>query len=168
MGSEVVVVTGFIASDQEGLQTTLGRNGSDFSASILAALLKADAITIWTDVDGIMSADPNRVPDATVIPDLSYNEAMELAYFGARVLHPQTMSPAVERSIPIWIKNTFNPAAPGSRMGRSSGRVSSAGGSGAGPPSMRRGSSTPHAPLGSRREGLARAHKTTPNLLRGV
>jgi aspartokinase/homoserine dehydrogenase 1 len=113
----IVIVTGFIASDQEGLQTTLGRNGSDFSASILGALLKADAITIWTDVDGVMSADPNRVPDATVIADLSYNEAMELAYFGARVIHPQTMSPAIEHSIPIWIRNTFNPGARGSRIG---------------------------------------------------
>ncbi|TDJ47495.1 MAG: bifunctional aspartate kinase/homoserine dehydrogenase I [Gammaproteobacteria bacterium] len=117
----IVVVTGFIASDPDGLHTTLGRNGSDYSASILAALLAADAITIWTDVDGVMSADPNRVPDATVIGDLSYNEAMELAYFGARVIHPQTMSPAIERSIPIWIRNTFNTAARGSRIGRSDG-----------------------------------------------
>jgi len=113
----IAVVTGFIASDANGLQTTLGRNGSDFSASILAALLDADAITIWTDVDGVMSADPNRVPDAAVIADLSYNEAMELAYFGARVIHPQTMSPAIDRSIPIWIRNTFNPDARGSRIG---------------------------------------------------
>jgi len=115
--SGIVVITGFIASDPEGLQTTLGRNGSDFSASILAALLDAESICIWTDVDGVMSADPNRVPEATIIPDLSYNEAMELAYFGAKVIHPQTMSPAVERSIPVWIKNTFNPAARGSRIG---------------------------------------------------
>jgi len=113
----IVVVTGFIASDRDGLQTTLGRNGSDFSASILGALLKADSITIWTDVDGVMSANPNRVPDAQVIEDLSYNEAMELAYFGAEVIHPQTMSPAIEFSIPIWIRNTFNPAARGSRIG---------------------------------------------------
>jgi aspartokinase/homoserine dehydrogenase 1 len=113
----LVVVTGFIASDPDGLQTTLGRNGSDFSASILAALLNADAITIWTDVDGVMSADPNRVPDALVIADLTYNEAMELAYFGAKVLHPQTMSPAIERDIPILIRNSFKPEAPGSRIG---------------------------------------------------
>ncbi len=112
----IVVVTGFIASDAGGLHTTLGRNGSDFSASILAALLRADAITIWTDVDGVMSADPNRVPDAAVIADLSYNEAMELAYFGARVIHPQTMSPAIEHEIPIWIRNTFNADAPGSKI----------------------------------------------------
>ncbi len=113
----IVVVTGFIASDPEGLQTTLGRNGSDFSASIIAALLDAESICIWTDVDGVMSADPNRVPEATVIPDLSYSEAMELAYFGAKVIHPQTMSPAVDRSIPVWIRNTFNPQARGSRIG---------------------------------------------------
>jgi len=102
-----LVVTGFIASDPQGLQTTLGRNGSDFSASIFAALLDAVEIVIWTDVDGVLSADPRRVPDAKVIDSLSYNEAMELAYFGAKVIHPQTMAPAVEREIPIWIRNTF-------------------------------------------------------------
>ena len=117
----IVVVTGFIAADAAGLHTTLGRNGSDFSASILAALLRADAITIWTDVDGVMSADPNRVPEATVIADLSYNEAMELAYFGARVIHPQTMSPAILHGIPIWIRNTFNSAARGSRIAAETG-----------------------------------------------
>ena len=109
----VMVVTGFIASDPQGLQTTLGRNGSDFSASIFAALLDAEEIVIWTDVDGVLSADPRRVPDAKVIGSLSYNEAMELAYFGAKVIHPQTMAPAVEREIPIWIRNTFAPEAKG-------------------------------------------------------
>ena len=104
-----LVITGFIASDPRGLQTTLGRNGSDFSASIFAALLDAQEIVIWTDVDGVLSADPRRVPDAKVIDSLSYNEAMELAYFGAKVIHPQTMAPAVEREIPIWIRNTFAP-----------------------------------------------------------
>ncbi len=113
----IIVVTGFIATDRQGLQTTLGRNGSDFSASIVGALLSAEKITIWTDVDGVMSADPGRVPEAAVIAALSYNEAMELAYFGAKVIHPQTMSPAVQRRIPIWIRNTFNPAAPGSLIG---------------------------------------------------
>lgn len=112
----IVVMTGYIATDTEGLFTTLGRNGSDYSASILASLLDAVSICIWTDVDGVMSADPNRVPEATVIPDLSFNEAMELAYFGAKVIHPQTMSPAVARSIPVWIKNTFKPEARGSRI----------------------------------------------------
>jgi aspartokinase/homoserine dehydrogenase 1 len=110
----VLVMTGFIASDEEGLQTTLGRNGSDFSAAIFAALANAAKLTIWTDVDGVLSADPRRVPDARVIDSLSYNEAMELAYFGAKVIHPQTMGPAVRKSIPITIRNTFNAAHPGS------------------------------------------------------
>ncbi len=105
----VLIITGFIASDRRGVQTTLGRNGSDFSASIFGALLDARAIQIWTDVDGVLSADPRRVPDARVIDSLSYSEAMELAYFGAKVIHPQTMAPAVGRNIPIWIRNTFAP-----------------------------------------------------------
>jgi len=104
-----LIITGFVASDRRGVQTTLGRNGSDFSASIFGALLKAAEIHIWTDVDGVLSADPRRVPDATVIDSLSYNEAMELAYFGAKVIHPQTMAPAVGDGIPIWIRNTFAP-----------------------------------------------------------
>lgn len=104
-----LIITGFIASKARGVQTTLGRNGSDFSASIFGALLDAREIHIWTDVDGVLSADPRRVPDATVIDSLSYNEAMELAYFGAKVIHPQTMAPAVGGSIPIWIRNTFAP-----------------------------------------------------------
>ncbi len=104
-----LIITGFVASDRRGVQTTLGRNGSDFSGSIFGALLEAREIQIWTDVDGVLSADPRRVPDATVIDSLSYNEAMELAYFGAKVIHPQTMAPAVGRDIPIWIRNTFAP-----------------------------------------------------------
>jgi aspartokinase/homoserine dehydrogenase 1 len=104
-----LVITGFVAADKRGAPTTLGRNGSDFSASIFGALLGAAEIHIWTDVDGVLSADPRRVPDATVIDSLSYNEAMELAYFGAKVIHPQTMAPAVKDSIPIWIRNTFAP-----------------------------------------------------------
>lgn len=104
-----LVITGFIAQDRRGVRTTLGRNGSDFSASIFGALLQAAEIIIWTDVDGVLSADPRRVPDARVIDSLSYNEAMELAYFGAKVIHPKTMAPAVKDSIPIWIRNTFAP-----------------------------------------------------------
>ncbi|HEX9472794.1 MAG TPA: bifunctional aspartate kinase/homoserine dehydrogenase I, partial [Steroidobacteraceae bacterium] len=104
-----LVITGFIASDATGIQTTLGRNGSDYSASIFGALLAASQIHIWTDVDGVLSADPRRVPDAQVIGALSYNEAMELAYFGAKVIHPQTMAPAFGHNIPIWIRNTFAP-----------------------------------------------------------
>ena len=109
-----LIITGFIASDRRGVQTTLGRNGSDFSGSIFGSLLDASEIHIWTDVDGVLSADPRRVPDAKVIDSLSYNEAMELAYFGAKVIHPQTMAPAVGRGIPIWIRNTFAPDKQGS------------------------------------------------------
>jgi len=104
-----LIVTGFIAATLDGIQTTLGRNGSDFSGSIFGALLGASEIQIWTDVDGVLSADPRLVPNAQVIDQLSYNEAMELAYFGAKVIHPQTMEPAVARDIPIYIRNTFAP-----------------------------------------------------------
>ena len=104
-----LIITGFIARDPQGLQTTLGRNGSDFSGSIFGSLLDATEIHIWTDVDGVLSADPRLVPDAKVIDSLSYNEAMELAYFGAKVIHPQTMAPAISKGIPIWIRNTFAP-----------------------------------------------------------
>jgi aspartokinase/homoserine dehydrogenase 1 len=104
-----LIVTGFIATTVAGMQTTLGRNGSDFSGSIFGALLHAAQIVIWTDVDGVLSADPRLVPNAQVIDQLSYNEAMELAYFGAKVIHPQTMEPAVARDIPIYIRNTFAP-----------------------------------------------------------
>jgi bifunctional aspartokinase / homoserine dehydrogenase 1 len=107
-----LIIPGFVGRTPQGVQTTLGRNGSDFSASIFGALLDADEIHIWTDVDGVLSADPRRVPNAQVIDQLSYNEAMELAYFGAKVIHPQTMAPAIGRSIPIWIRNTFAPANP--------------------------------------------------------
>jgi bifunctional aspartokinase / homoserine dehydrogenase 1 len=104
-----LIVTGFVATTTKGKQTTLGRNGSDFSGSIFGALLDAVEIIIWTDVDGVLSADPRLVPNAQVIDQLSYNEAMELAYFGAKVIHPQTMAPAVARDIPIFIRNSFAP-----------------------------------------------------------
>jgi bifunctional aspartokinase / homoserine dehydrogenase 1 len=107
-----LIIPGFVARTPEGVQTTLGRNGSDFSASIFGALLDASEIHIWTDVDGVLSADPRRVPNAQVIDQLSYSEAMELAYFGAKVIHPQTMAPAIGRSIPIYIRNTFAPDNP--------------------------------------------------------
>lgn len=108
-----LIITGFIASTRAGAQTTLGRNGSDLSASIFGALLRAAEICIWSDVDGVLSADPKRVPEAKVIDQLSYDEAMELAYFGAKVLHPQTMGPAIADRIPIRILNTFAPDGPG-------------------------------------------------------
>ena len=112
----LAVITGFIASDEQGLQTTLGRNGSDFSAAIFAALSDAVELSIWSDVDGVMSADPNRVPEARVIERLTYNEAMELAYFGANVIHPQTLGPAIDNDIPVIIRNSFKPQNPGSRI----------------------------------------------------
>ena len=113
---DTVVITGFIAADRSGAPTTLGRNGSDYSASIFASLLEASEIVIWTDVDGVMTADPRLVPQAHVLPELSYNEAMELAYFGAKVIHPATMTPAIQSGITVTIRNTFNPSAPGTRI----------------------------------------------------
>ena len=113
---DTVVITGFIASDPAGAPTTLGRNGSDYSASIFASLLGATEIVIWTDVDGVLSADPRLVPQTRVLDELSFNEAIELAYFGAEVIHPATMGPAIEDEIPIYIRNTFNPSAPGTRI----------------------------------------------------
>lgn len=121
----VVVVTGYVASTPDGVPTTLKRNGSDYSASIFGALLDASAITIWTDVDGVLSADPRRVPEAVLVDEMSYDEAMELAYFGAKVVHPRTMAPAIAGSIPIWIKNTFAPEKRGTRIGPTSGPTGS-------------------------------------------
>ncbi len=113
---EVAVVTGFIASTESGVQTTLGRSGSDYTATIMGGVLAAEKVVIWTDVDGVLSADPGLVPAAFTLPALSYREAGEMAYFGAKVLHPRTMRPLLERSIPLEIKNTLNPAAAGTRI----------------------------------------------------
>lgn len=110
---EQIIITGFIASTLEGRRTTLGRNGSDFSAAIFAKLFNAKELIIWTDVDGIYSADPAKVKSAFPIDFLSYEEAFELAYFDAKVIHPSTIAPAVANKIPIYIKNSFNPTAPG-------------------------------------------------------
>lgn len=117
VANPLVIITGFIASTEEGLPTTLRRNGSDYSASIFGSLLAAREISIWTDVDGVLSADPRLVPEAVVLSEMSYAEATELAYFGAKVVHPNTMAPAVAEQIPIWIRNTFNPKHPGTRIG---------------------------------------------------
>jgi aspartokinase/homoserine dehydrogenase 1 len=114
--SELIVVTGFVASLADGTFTTLGRNGSDFSASIFGALLSASEIFIWTDVDGVMSADPRLVPEAEILSEMSYHEVAELAYFGAKVVHPSTMAPAIAQQIPIWIKNSLNAKAPGTKI----------------------------------------------------
>ncbi|MDO6436553.1 bifunctional aspartate kinase/homoserine dehydrogenase I [Cyclobacterium sp. 1_MG-2023] len=105
----VLVVTGFVASTEKGETTTIGRSGSDYTAAIFAAALKADSLEIWTDVTGVMTADPRLVYSAITIPQLSYNEAMELSHFGAKVVFPATMQPAMKRKIPIYIKNTFQP-----------------------------------------------------------
>ena len=105
----VPVTQGFIASSAEGAMTTLGRGGSDYTASLIGAALGADEIEIWTDVDGVMTADPSLVPQARLIPVMSFNEAAELAFFGARVLHPKTLVPAVERGIPVRVLNTRRP-----------------------------------------------------------
>lgn len=111
-----IVITGFVASTKDGVPTTLKRNGSDYSAAIFGKLLGAESISIWTDVDGVLSADPRLVPEAMVLSDLSYQETSELAYFGAKVVHPSTMAPAVKDEIPIWIRNTFNPKAAGTKI----------------------------------------------------
>ena len=120
----VPVVTGFIGATADGQLTTLGRGGSDFSATLLGAALDADEVIIWTDVDGVLTADPRLVPDARTIPVISYREAAELAYFGAKVLHPKTLNPVVQAAIPVWIRNSFTPEKPGTKItpeGRSIG-----------------------------------------------
>ena len=110
------VVTGFIGATVDGMLTTLGRGGSDYSATILGAALNADEVIIWTDVDGLMTADPRLVPGAATIPEISYREAAELAHFGAKVLHPKTISAVTPCGIPLWIRNTFSPELPGTRI----------------------------------------------------
>ncbi len=110
------IVSGFVARTPDGRVTNLGRNGSDYSGAIFAALFDAEELHVWSDVDGILSADPRAVPEAIEIPRLSYSEACELAYFGAKVLHPQTMAPAIERGIAIVARNTFDPSHPGTRI----------------------------------------------------
>lgn len=114
----VPVITGFVGATAGGEPTTLGRGGSDYSAAIVGSCLDADEIWIWTDVDGILTADPRLVPSARTLPELAYVEAAELSYFGAKVLHPKTILPAVERSIPVRIKNTFRPEHPGTLIVR--------------------------------------------------
>ena len=109
----VPVITGFIGGTPAGIPTTLGRGGSDYSAAIIGSCLESEEIWIWTDVNGVLTADPRLVSDARTLPELSYIEAAELSYFGARVLHPKTMLPAIELGIPVRIKNTFAPEHPG-------------------------------------------------------
>lgn len=114
----IPVVTGFIGATEQGITTTIGRDGSDYSASIIGASLASDEIWIWKEVDGIMTADPRLVPEALSLRRLSYAEAGELTHFGAKVVHPRAVKPAVEKGIPIYIKNTFNPDFPGTLIDR--------------------------------------------------
>ncbi len=117
----VPIVTGFIGATPAGAITTLGRGGSDFSAAILGVALDAAEVWIWTDVDGVMTTDPRIDPAARTLPELTYREISELAYYGAKVLHPKTIRPVVERGIGLWIKNTFNPQHPGTQIVRDNG-----------------------------------------------
>lgn len=114
--ADLIIATGFIARNQSGRATTLKRNGSDFSATIFGALFEASHITIWTDVDGVFSADPRKVPEAFCLDEMTYNEAWELSYFGANVLHPRTTIPALKHKIPITLRNFFNVEAPGTQI----------------------------------------------------
>jgi len=123
--SEIPVITGFIAATKEGVQTTLGRGGSDYTASIIGASLDAEEVWIWTDVDGVMTANPGEVPEARTMREISYSEASELAYYGAKVLHHKTILPVYKQGIPIRILNSFNPENSGTRIsveGRPSAR----------------------------------------------
>ena len=111
-----VIMGGFIASDIEGKSTNLGRNGSDYSASILGSLSEAESVTIWTDVDGVLTGDPRVVNKARMIEQMTYDEAIELSYFGAEVIHPKTMAPLMHKEIPLYIRNTFNPESLGTSI----------------------------------------------------
>ena len=115
----MILMGGVSPGDEKGGLVVLGRNGSDYSAAVLAACLRADCCEIWTDVDGVYTCDPRQVPDARLLKSMSYQEAMELSYFGAKVLHPRTIAPIAQFQIPCLIKNTGNPQAPGTLIGAS-------------------------------------------------
>jgi aspartokinase/homoserine dehydrogenase 1 len=112
----IPVVTGYVAATAKGIPTTLGRGGSDYSATILGAALDASEVIIWTDVNGVLTADPRMVPDAATLDEVSYTEAGELAFFGAKVLHPMTLRPVIESAIPVWIRNSFQPQLAGTKI----------------------------------------------------
>jgi aspartate kinase len=118
----VPIVTGFIGATLEGELTTLGRGGSDYSATILGAALDAIEVIIWTDVDGVLTADPRLISEARTIPSITYREAAELAFFGAKVLHPKTLKPVVEAAIPVWIRNSFEPERRGTEIALKGGK----------------------------------------------
>src|SRR6516165_5774198 len=121
-GGSIPVVTGFLGATPEGELTTLGGGGSDYSATILGAALDADEVIIWTDVEGVLTADPRLVTEAQTIPEISYREAAELAYFGAKVLHPKTLRPVVQAGIPVWIRNSFQPERRGTEIALKGGK----------------------------------------------
>ncbi len=114
--SKVPVLGGFIGATRDGIRTTLGRGGSDFTASIVGAALRASGIEIWTDVDGILTADPKLCPEARRVPTMSFEEAADLAYFGAKVLHPASIAPAMRKNIPVWVLNSRNPEGKGTEI----------------------------------------------------
>jgi bifunctional aspartokinase / homoserine dehydrogenase 1 len=114
--SAVPVMGGYSGATKDGQPTTLGRGGSDYSATIVGAAAGADEVWIWTDVDGVLSADPRICPDATTLPEISFAEAIELAYYGAKVIHPKAAYPAMDAGFPVWIKNSFRPQAPGTKI----------------------------------------------------
>ncbi|HJX55536.1 MAG TPA: aspartate kinase [Methanoregula sp.] len=122
LSKEIPVIMGFMGCTRNGVVTTLGRSGSDYSASIIGAGIDADEIWIWTDVDGIMTCDPRVINDARVMPSLSYIEVMELSYFGAKVMHPRSIEPAMRKNILVRVKNTFNPSHPGTVIVRNGQR----------------------------------------------
>jgi len=122
LGKEIPVIMGFMGCTRNGVVTTLGRSGSDYSASIIGAGIDADEIWIWTDVDGIMTCDPRVINDARVMPSISYIEVMELSYFGAKVMHPRSIEPAMRKNILVRVKNTFNPSHPGTVIVRNGQR----------------------------------------------
>jgi aspartate kinase len=109
----IPVITGFRGATPAGACTTLGRGGSDYSGTIVGAALDADEVWIWTDVDGVMTTDPRLVPEARILPEISYREGIELSFFGAKVLHPKTIQPVMKKKIPVWIKNSLTPSCPG-------------------------------------------------------
>ena len=121
----VPVVAGYSGADHEGQATTLGRGGSDYSATIIGAASGADEVWIWTDVNGVLSADPRICADATTLSEISFAEAIELAYYGAKVIHPKAAYPAMDAGIPVWIKNSFNPEAPGTKITHAAAPVAS-------------------------------------------
>lgn len=122
-GPQLTMITGFIASNEEHVTTTLGRGGSDYTASIIAAALEAEEVEIWTDVDGVMTADPRKVKESYSMPQLSYVEAMEMSHFGAKVIYPPTLQPAINKKIPLRIKNTFNPDFEGTYISKKSSKL---------------------------------------------